>query len=121
MIKYGCVSRVTGENLRYGFNVHKQRFHGYPTKQMVQRSALRRSGIGNFGHRATNTFGRGRIFGCVSYVRLRDSGGRGHPVLGTRFLPLRVAQTPAKAAGLYMAKSKYDVYQSSESYHMIHY
>lgn len=82
---------------------------------MVQRSALRQSRTGNIGPRTTDTAGRRRVLRRFSYAGLWHLSGCGHPLLRTRFLSLRVAQTPTNVSRLDLEESKHNVRQSGMS------
>lgn len=106
---------VAGEGVRSRFQLHKQRFHGHPAEQMVQRSAMHRPRAGNVGHRSAHAARRRRFFGRFPDVGLWNTGRCGHSLFGARFLPLRVAETATVPSRLDMAKSKHDVRQPSAS------
>jgi len=103
------ISRTIGEDIWNRFEIHQQRFHGYPAKQMVQWSTMCQSRIGNVGYRTADATRRRRVFRRFSHVGLWNSSRRSHTLLRTRFLSLRTAKTPANASRLDMEKSKHDV------------
>lgn len=104
---------VTGKGVCSCFNVYKQRFYGYPTKQMVQWFTLCQPSTGNIRYWTTNTIRRRCIFRCFPYVRFWNIRGRHHPLPWTRFLSLRVTHTSTKATRFDVEKPKYNVRQSS--------